>query len=181
MYLLTPYPNGFKSLDLPESEDYEDYGFLSWNGQPRADRWKAPTIEWFEDDLTSPADRQGDFAAFGGGPIAISGEAYSVLYNELAGQVEFLPTIGPTKNESWYLLNVINVIDLLEPSKSLYEIYEDGEVGICQHGFLNTPDTSHRIFEVKDYAPYIFIDEKTKNIIESAGLTGVLIREYLNP
>ena len=181
MYLLTPYPEGFKSLDLPENMPYDEYDCVSWAGRSKLDNWKAPVLEWLEDEFTVESDQVGDFVAFGGGPIAISDRAYQVLKDLLNGQVEFLPTKGPGPTDNWKLLNVTNVIDIMDTSKSKFDIYSDGKIGRCTHAYLNETEPHNKIYRVKGKPALEFINGEVKSVIESAGLTGGLIREYLNP
>lgn len=180
MYLLSVLPDGFKELKLATGESYAKHDCLLWIGKPKQSTWKTPPLEWLEDDFTSNADPIPDITSVAG-TIALSQKAYDLLKDLIGEHVEFLSTVGPTSDESWTLINVTNVQNLLDPSKSRYEIEDDGEVGLCEHGFLNAPEEGNHIFQVADYSPYIFIDEQTKQVIESAGLTGALIREYLNP
>lgn len=181
MYLLSLVPETYKGLDLPEGESYAAHNCLRWAGMPKLDLWKPPSLVWFKDEYTSDDSPIADFVAFAGGQIALSDNAYLSLKDTLGNQAEFLPTIGPEPEHKWRLLNVVNVLDIMDGSKSKYEIYSTGKVGECSHAFLNPPEDGNRIFKVKGYFPFIFIDEKTKNMIESAGLTGTLIRKYLNP
>ena len=181
MYLFTPYPEGFKSLDLPENDDYADHDCLIWAGKSKAQTWQPPKIEWFEDELTSSDDTIGDFTVFGGGPVAVSEKAYNTLKDLFSEQVEFLPTNGPSPSDKWFLMNVINLVDIMDKEKSKYEIYSDGKIGGCSHAYLNEPESSNKIFKVVGWPTRTFISEEAKEVIESTGLTGVLIREYLNP
>lgn len=181
MYLFSIIPEGFRELVIPQNETYASYDCLRWGGKSKADTWKAPNLVWLKDSFTSESDAIADFTGFGGGPIAVSEKAYQTLKDVFEGQVEFLPTIGPDSNENWRLLNVTNVVDIMDVSKSKYEIYPDGKIGACTHAYLNEPDSGNKIYRVKGKAILELIDEETKNIIESAGLSGVLIREYLNP
>ena len=66
-------------------------------------------------------------------------------------------------------------------NNSLFKIYGDGQIGACEHAYLNKPPAENTIFKVRGYLPRVFINETTKNHIESSGLTGTLIREYKNP
>lgn len=181
MYLLSLIPEKYKGLDIPENESYLDYDCLRWAGRSKIESWKKPRLAWFEDEFSSHTAPVADFTAFGGGPIALSSKAYLVLKKLFSNQAEFLPTIGPESDDEWRLLNVINVLDIMDTSKSKYEIYSSGKVGKCSHAFLNEPSQENKIFQVSGYFPFVFIDGEVKQAIESAGLTGALIREYLNP
>ena len=180
MYLFSVLPDGFKELTLAHGQSYSEYDCLLWTGKSKLHSWKTPKLEWLKDELTSESDLTPDITSVAG-TIALSESAYNTLKTILADQVEFLATLGPDSNDKWFLINVINVQDTLDTSRSLYEIEDDGEIGLCEHGFLNEPEKGNHIFQVKDYSPYIFIDEDLKQVIERAGLKGALIREYQNP
>ena len=181
MYLLSLVPETYKGLDLPENESYASHDCLRWAGKAKSKTWIAPEVVWFADESTSDDSPIADFTAFAGGQIALSTKAHQCLKNILQGQAEFLPLSGPDSDNEWHILNVINVLDILDSSKSKHEIYSDGKVGECTHGYLSTPTPGEHIFKVKGYFPNIFIDEETKELVETSGLTGHLIREYLNP
>jgi len=180
MYLFSIMPNGYKGLVIPEGHKYADYDCLLWDGRSKSDTWKTVPLEWLEDDLTDSDDVVADFTAFGGGPIAVSERAYDVVSEIFKGQVEFLPTSGPD-GDNWRLLNVTNVVDTMDTSKSQYQIYDSGRIGMCTHAHIDEPGPENKIFVVKGFMPRMFVDEVSKNLIESSGLTGALIREYLNP
>lgn len=181
MYLFSIMPETYKSLVIPEEDGYITYDCLRWAGRPKSETWKVPTVAWLDDEFTSDSAEIADFIAFGGGPVALSDRAYNVLKNLFGDQVEFLPVNGPSADDSWLLMNVINVLDIMDVSKSKYEIYHTGEVGDVSHAHINEPKPDNHIFLVQGNFPLIFIDQETKDVIESAGLTGTLIREYLNP
>ena len=180
IYMLSVIPEGFRELVIPENASYADYDCLRWAGQSKAPTWTPPNLVWLEDDFTSKSDKVGDFTKFGGGAIVLSPKAREVIESVVGDQAEFLPTKGPD-NDEWWLLNITNVLDIMDVSKSKFEIYEDGEIGLCEHAHLNEPVPSQKAFVVKGYAPYLFVNEDVKSAIDGAGLTGSLVREYLNP
>lgn len=179
MYLLSVIPEGFKELDLPNGQNYLDFNCMRWNGESKLNQWKSPNVVWVEDEFTSSQDQEGDFTKFSGGDIALSEKAYNVLKPAISTQAEFLPV--QSENKRWYLLNVLNMQNLMDTSRSKFKIYEDGHIGPCTHAYINNPNDNSGIFLVKGYLPNIFIDEGIKGAIEKAGLTGSLIRQYINP
>jgi len=180
IYLLSVIPEGFKELDLPDGQSYIDFNCMRWNGESKLDQWKSPNVVWVEDEFTSPKDEVGDFTKFSGGAIALSEKAYQVLKPISGTQAEFLPV--NKGDEQWYLLNVLNVQNLMDTARSKFKIYEDGRIGPCTHAYINPPDSNNvGIFLVKGYFPNIFISSNVKDEIEKAGLTGSLIRQYINP
>ena len=180
MYLFSVYPEGFKELAFAESESFEDYDHFCWNGQPRLNGWQPPKIEWFEDEFSSDSDETPDITSISG-VIAVSERAHTELRDLFINQVEFLPTIGPDEQSTWYLVNITNVLPIMDSSKSKFKIKKNGKTGICEHAYINKPDSKNKIYEVKGFEPHIFIDKEVKTTIENSRLAGALIREYLNP
>lgn len=180
IYLLSLIPEGFKELDLPEGKNYIDFDCMRWNGKSKLMNWKSPELVWVNDEFSLPDDTQGDFTKFMGGAIALSQKAYSLLKPILADKVEFLSVY--VDQQEWFLMNVVNVLSVMDVARSKFKIYEDGQVGACQHAYIVEPaEYDSAIFLVEGYFPNIFINQHTKDFIESSELTGALIREYLNP
>jgi hypothetical protein len=70
----------------------------------------------------------------------------------------------------------------MDTSRSKFKIHEDGHIGHCTHAYINSPNGGNiGIFLIKGYFPNIFISSNIKDEIEKAGLSGSLIRQYINP
>ena len=179
IYLFTLQPEGFKELDLKPGSTYADNNCLRWNGDSKLNAWKTPELVWFKDEFNEDSDVDGDFLKFRGGAPVLSSKAYTVLQPLLKDLAEFLPVL--VDGETRHLLNVTSVLDLMDKSKSKFKIYGDGQIGPCEHAYLNEPSLENTIFKVRGYLPRVFINETTKSQIEHSELTGVLIREYKNP
>ncbi len=178
-YLLTTNPEGFKEFDLKSSED-EDIYTMRWIGDSKAKNWQAPELCVLEDEFTSFNDEIADIASFKAGSFVFSKKAFDVLNPLFDGLVEFLP--AKYEGDTWYILNVINVLDIVDREKSRHKIYKSGKVGFITHAFLKeVGESKSAIFIAKDFHPYVFINEITRKAIAEAGLTGALIREYRNP
>lgn len=177
-FLLSVMPEGFKELTLPDGETLLQHNCLRWAGESKLANWNPMQLIWLEDELTDHADTDGDFLKFAGS-IVITERAYQTLKVHSADRAEFLPVL--IGNETRYILNVINVLDLMDKSRSKFKMYSDGNYGQCEHAYLNKPSDKESIFKVKGFMPRIFISERLKSTIESEGLTGSLIREYKNP
>jgi hypothetical protein len=179
IYLLSVIPEGFKELDLAGDADYMTFDCMRWNGKPKLQNWKKPQLAWVDDEFSSSDDQVGDFTKFMGGALALSERAKAVLEPVIGNQAEFLPASG--EGRQWYLVNVINVQNVLDVERSKFKTYEDGHVGPCTHAYITEPVGGNEIFLVERYFPHIFISEVVKTAIDTAGLTGALVREYRNP
>lgn len=180
MYLFSAIPEGFKELTLAGGQTLIEYDCLLWVGKSKLKSWKAPRLKWVADEFTSESDLMPDIAGFAG-TLIVSEKAYHILKDLVVEQVEFLPTIGPGDADKWYVVNIVNVVDIMLKEKSQYEIYSDGEVGNCTHAFLNEPPPDNKIFKVAGWPTRMFASEEIKLAVEINSLNGGLIREYLNP
>ncbi len=178
IYLFSLMPEGFKELTLPDGETLLQHNCLRWAGESKLATWSSPELVWLEDDLSENSDQDADFLKFHGA-IVCSKKAVAVLSPIVADQVEFLPVT--IDGEERCILNVINVLDLMDKSKSKFKIYSDGKVGMCEHAYLNQPDEQQHIFKVAGFMGRTFIDDALKHEIEKHQLTGTLIRDYKNP
>lgn len=184
IYLFSIWPWEYKTMDLPENLNYDDYDCWDWRTESKIKNWKPFPVEWVKSDSDDSAKElpSPDMGIFAGGPPSISPKAYAALKDRLKGYVEFLPVEHRDEGETWYLMNVTKRLDIMDKEKSIYEIYSSGEVGQCQHAFIDKPEAeNHLIFKIKGCAPNIFINDTMKTIIEDNDLKGPLIREYVNP
>lgn len=177
-YLFSVEPEGFKELTLPQGQSFARHNCLRWTGDSKLDNWSNPELVWLQDDFSQPTDKDGDFLKMSGA-VVLSQKAKQVLGNKLKDYVEFLPVT--VDGETRYILNVVNVIDVLDREKSIYKIYSDGKVGMCEHGYLKEPLDNQLIFKVAGFLGRVFITDSLKACIETEQLTGALIREYKNP
>jgi len=181
VYLLSVNPKGFKSLVISKPASYAKHNCLHWSGNSKQNNWVVPRLSWFKKGFMAEYDSVADFTFFAGGAIAVSNRAKEVLSELFGGQAEFLPSIGPDQNNSWSILNVVNVVDIMDASKSIYEVYEDGALAMCRYAYLSEVEAHNMIYLVKGYEPYVFVSESVKELIEDAGLSGAIIKEYINP
>lgn len=178
IYLFSLQPEGYKELTLPEGESFAERDCLRWAGESKAANWQAFELVWLEDELSGAQDRDADFIKFSGISV-MSERAYQILAEPLHNMVEFLPVT--VDQQTRYLLNVTNVLDIMDKARSVYKIYSDGKVGMCEHAYLNEPDKTDTIFQVAGFLGRIFVNETFVELIENNGLTGTVIREYKNP
>ena len=179
VYFLSTAPEGFKTFDLTSGSDDHIYT-MKWTGASKLSCWTPVELCTMEDSFTSEADLFPDIGKFNAGPFVVSERAKLLLEPLWGNSVEFLP--ASYKNEKWYVLNVINVMDVVDKEKSRFKIYKSGKVGFITHAYIDlqgvdVPD----IFIAKGFHPYVFINEKTKELIDDNKLIGALVRAYENP
>ncbi len=178
IYLLSVEPEGYKELTLPEGVSFLQSNCLKWVGDSKLEFWSHPELVWLNDDFSVSSDSDADFIKFSGA-IVISSLACQNLQPYLKEQVEFLPVI--VDGESRYILNVLNVLDIMNRERSIFKIYSDGKTGRCEHAFINEPSEDHFIYKVAGFPGRTFISNSFVALVREFGLTGTLIREYQNP
>ncbi len=178
IYLLSVEPEGYKELTLPEGLSFLQCNCLKWAGESKLESWSTPELVWVNDDFSESSDNDADFIKFSGA-IVISSHACQKLQPFLKDQVEFLPVI--VDGETRYILNILNVLDILDRERSIFKIYSDGKIGGCEHAFINEPSEDHFIYKVAGFLGRIFISNSFVALVREFGLTGALIREYQNP
>ncbi len=107
---------------------------------------------------------------------AISSRAKEVLEKHLEGLVEIFP-LDAGKWGTYYFLNIMNVLDLLDTEKSIVRRLSSGKIiDIDKYSFdekiLSINSNLFQLHHVR--RSLIYINEETKQLIESAGLEGFI-------
>ncbi len=178
IYLLSVEPEGYKELTLPEGVSFLQCNCLKWVGDSKLASWSSPELVWLNDDFSESSDDDADFIKFSGA-IVLSSRACQKLQAYLKDQVEFLPVI--VDGETRYILNVLNVLDVMNRERSIFKIYSDGKIGGCEHAFINEPSEENFIYKVNGFPGRTFINNSFAALVREFALTGALIREYQNP
>ncbi len=178
IYLVSVEPDGYKELTLPDGVSFAQCDCLRWSGESKINTWATLELVWLNDDLSQDSDVDADFIKFSGAMV-VSARAFEGLSQHLGGQVEFLPVV--IAGETRYILNVLNVLDIMDKEKSIYKIYSDGKVGACEHAYINEPDEGQVIYKVKGFLGRTFSGDSFVELVNDLGLTGALIRQYKNP
>lgn len=98
----------------------------------------------------------------------------------LENQVQYLPVkvfdrFTGFKVESYFVANIVTVIDALDLDNSKYDIFElDDEkiISVEKYALKSSEIVNRHIFRLKDDTIPIFISETLKNVIEDNGFTG---------
>lgn len=122
--------------------------------------------------------RIGDFPFFMV-PV-LSSKAYLALKNEFIETVEFFPFAPNKKYGQFYFLNITNIIDGLDLNKSKIKYFSDGNIMRVEQYYFNKNilSSNTNIFKIKGIERGdIFVNEKTKKLIEDAGLEGFIFTQ----
>ena len=110
---------------------------------------------------------------------AISSRAKEVLEKHLEGLVEIFP-LDAGKWGTYYFLNIMNVLDVLDTEESTMKMLPSGLI-LNISKYIFTPEIINqntRLFKIEnDKRGPIYINEETKQLIESAGLEGFIFTQ----
>ncbi|WP_296685729.1 imm11 family protein [Treponema sp. UBA3813] len=166
--------------------DAENYRWLEYKGNWFDFFWNlqdSVPIKEFHEKIICKQIRDkkertlGDFPCFV--VPALSQNAKNTLGKYFENLVEIFP-LECGKLGQYYFMNVINVLDCLDEEKSKLEFFDDGRIfKIINYEFKHTlTDFETRIFKIqKKERGEIYVNEETKNLIETAGLKGFVFEK----
>lgn len=162
LYRLRTDPDAFDVALAPRSAAVP---FAEFKGQPLADRWKP-----VEADL-EPAGRRGDFLGFSTGVPIVDRKAWNALRPLVGPHVEALEMT--LEGETIYALNVVMVVDCLDPERSEIDRFDNGAIMdvrrfVFREGCTDAPIFKQKGIEVAD----VFVDDRFRQAVEQAGLQG---------
>lgn len=110
---------------------------------------------------------------------AISEKAKNVLEKHFNGLVEIFP-LNVGKWGTYYFMNIMNVLDLLDTEKSSIRRLSSGKIiDVKKYSFDNKIlSINSNIFQLQNISRgLIFVNEETKVLIENAGLEGFIFTQ----
>lgn len=110
---------------------------------------------------------------------AISEKAKNVLEKHFNGLVEIFP-LNVGKWGTYYFMNIMNVLDLLDTEKSSIRRLSSGKIiDVKKYSFDNKIlSINSNIFQLQNISRgLIFVNEETRNLIENAGLEGFIFTQ----
>lgn len=131
--------------------------------------------EWtpFEVFVEGSKKKYRDFPSFLPSAPIVSIEAKNKIESFLEEKVEFLPLIH--ENHSFFLLNIINVIDCVDQNKSIAEFSKKGKKTNYKKIYFNKEliNKNDKIFKIPEFpSKYCFVSDEFKEFIENSGLHG---------
>lgn len=110
---------------------------------------------------------------------AISQKAKDILEKHFEGLVEIFP-LNVEKWGTYYFINITNVLNLLDFEKSEIRRLSSGKIiAINKYSFLDSIFTiNSNLFQLNHVSrSLVFVNEKTKQLIEDAGLEGFIFTQ----
>jgi hypothetical protein len=178
VYRLAADTNNYQSIGIPD-EYYKEYAdMLRFDCEPKASFWEQLSFPVLHPELPC-----GDFYGFGNAGIVFTKKAYDVLYDYLSIYADFLPILF--NGDTYYLLNTTNCINVLDDSKTEWNINDDGSrTSINKYKFLPHRFTEDIIFKIQEDMNYDFTvlwgddpEFDLKEIIKEEGLKGLVFEE----
>lgn len=162
LYRLRTDPDAFDVALAPRAAAVP---FRAFRGERIGDRWKP-----VEADLEA-AGRRGNFLSFSTGVPIVDGKAWDALRPLIGAQVEALEMT--LQGETIYALNVVTVLDCLDPERSEIERFDNGAIMevrtfVFREGCADAPIFKQKGLEVAD----VFVDDRFREAVEKAGLEG---------
>lgn len=117
--------------------------------------------------------------------LVVSANFIDVTNNLIEEQVQYLPVkivdrITEAEKASYFVANIVTVVDALDMHKSKYDIFELDEekiVSVEKYVLKGDEIANNHIFKLKDDTIPVFVSEKIKQIIEDNNLLGFAFLE----
>jgi hypothetical protein len=166
----------YDSLAVWKESEFKKVPWLT--GTPIADAWPTPEVFIFYgivDDAKTP--NPGDFPYFRtSGNLACSERALEVIEPLVANHVEILPI--RCKEQPFYVLNALNVIDCVDYSRSVVEYSPSGRPSISHLRFDLDCIGDKPIFKIpQSVLTQIFVSGEFKSLVENHQLVGLKFTE----
>lgn len=170
VYRYVPDSDNFDSLILREEDAFIRDRFIS--GDPIGDSWQpAELIEY-------SMGNQGDFPSLHRWIPALSQKAWNNLQKEIYKEVEGLPALSHPTRSSYYLLNVLSVIDCLnhESSEISYNRVTGRVSRIRHYSFFDKELEGKKIFKIPETMGLeVFVTDLFKILVEQKVLQGLIL------
>jgi len=181
VYAIHPNRTNEKTFVMCRGNDLEKIDAFN-TGKKKTDEWNPPAIEWFDDDSRNLDKYKDPDISYIGSPssLIVSPHAKKLITLTVNDVAKLLPI--PFNNETWYLLNVFNIINALNKANCKYKIRKNGEVGrMLDIAFFANKIPHAKLFMVPEKRSTFYFAEhhpddsenNFKNIIEQNKLFGI--------
>ncbi len=150
-------------------------------GEKKTADWHPPAIRWFDDDGRN-IDRykDPDFAQNSSYSYMLGPRAAELLRPVISDVAELLPV--PFQGETWYFMNVFNLVDAMDKEHSRYAVRASGKKGWLEKPAFFADKVPHsKLFIIPDAPGRIYYAEHHpddnpntfKNVVEKNKLFGI--------
>lgn len=167
---------------IPKADDY--YGLLSlsrednfflvnfhkdWYRYQKSTQWREIRVE------IDPVGKVGDFPSFQGRDIVFTEKSWSIMQPLIANAVEPLPLFC-TDGHQYTLIKIIDLVDCLDYSKSIYEDAVGGFLRVKYYVFKEKMIDNKNIFWLKK-AHHPVVSQRFKDTVDKHHLQGIEFRK----
>lgn len=166
IYELLPSYNNTISISTDDSIEYNPF-LEDFDGSLKQSNWVPVKV------VTLSRKPNNDFPYLMPGLPVISEKAKKLIQDSVEFDVEFLPILHSELN--LFAMNVINIVDCVDWSRSERKKYSDGSLGrITKLVFDSQKIPNTHIFKIKEMASTkVFVTESFKILIEKNNLKGL--------
>lgn len=168
IYTIVPESDIYHSLLLESSNDWDV--FQQFDGRKLGDSWTPIPVKIYR------SLEAGDFPSLASHVPVFSRRALQSLSPLIGDCIEALPLKNNV--EELYAINVLDVVDCLDYSRSEFKYFSDGEImDIVRYAFKADCIRDKHIFKVRE-SPLnrVLVSEEFKNVVEGSGLEGLIFR-----
>lgn len=137
-----------------------------------------PGVEISDGEVPNELLPVGDFVPIIGGIPIFSRRSVETLSDLIAGDVELLEVNCPSESGSFYAVNVVKIVDCLDPKLARIGLGPGGIPRIWQYAFKPSCLQGIHMFKlVQDPVVSIYVSEEFKRRVEASQLTGFKFEE----
>jgi hypothetical protein len=169
VFVFTPDSDTYDSLVLAKSRDYDRLNMFT--GGALASDWRPISARILK------GKKHGDFPSLAGHVPVFGKRALDALRPLVNHCIEVLPLKVPSGE--LFAINVLQITDCLDVSRSELELDPDGEVMyIARYAFDEQCLEGKHILKLRQVPLYgVFVSEEFKRRVEEEGLQGLIFRE----
>jgi hypothetical protein len=174
VYYLEANSDDYNYLTLRNDNDWGKFDLF--DGRSLINDW-AP----FDVKVVKGKKRKwGDVAILSAGVLAITEKSKVALENLIKDSVELLPLTF--EGQSFYILNVVNMVDGLDKQKSEYDTFDDGRImHVTKYEFKPEIVRGHHIFKIPEFERgRIYVSDEFKKVVDENNLIGYDLDELWN-
>lgn len=168
----------FRNYMFPKKFSAEESVAISESFDGRSHRNSYTPINF---ELTIEDEKKYPIADFQDAPMALCSEKAKQIIEEICSEneVEFLPCNLEMCDDSYYIMNILGVEDCVDYDKSKFTKFpSSGRIMFFDHIEFKENIKRH-FFRIKDIKNQYFISKEAKELLDRAGLNGLIFDDSL--